>query len=325
MDSVEFDFTEDERRAERAATLAVFFMNAQAPVPTSVVEERFYAELGEGNRQKTFSRDRKLLAEAGVHIREAGKRVLGRGGTEKLWAADAEASFANGAELEPLEAIALDAACQPLLEDPGFVLAGALRRALTKIDRTFGDADQAIQANAPQVSAIAEKMLGCIEDGVAAEVRYRGADGIERERVFAPLGTFSVRGNGYVVGDMVDEDGARRTLRLDRILQATTTSRRYDAPAGFDVADYRVLPFQIGNAEMEVVFAVPAEAEAEVRKCAAGKGRFGREGDRLVWRVEAASAEDAARWAVAQGIRPISPKPVVEAWKRCLKGAMNRG
>mgnify|MGYP001034032046 FL=1 len=59
-------FTEDERRAERAATLATYLMGARYPVGTAAIYERFYAELGEANRRKTFSRDRDLLASAGV-------------------------------------------------------------------------------------------------------------------------------------------------------------------------------------------------------------------------------------------------------------------
>ncbi len=328
MDLEEIRFTADERRAGRATTLAVFFANASAPVPTSAIEERFYAELSEENRRKTFTRDRALLAEAGFHIREAGSRPVGRRGSEKLWVADEEANFSTGAELEPLEAIALDAACQPLLEEPGFMLAGALRRALAKIDRTFGDPEQAVQTNAPQVDATAMVMQACIEDELVADVAYCDASGKRSERRFAPLGTFTLRGHGYVVGDMVGEDegtAVRRTLRLDRIENAVGTRQKYAAPADFNINDYRVLPFQIGDAQLEAVFLVPEDREADLRRASLGKGELRREDGRLTWRVDAASAEDAAAWAVAQGIRPLAPAELVDAWNRCLEGVLARG
>ncbi|WP_322152633.1 WYL domain-containing protein [Paratractidigestivibacter sp.] len=325
MSSTEIDFNADERRGKRVATLGVFFANAGGPVSTSMVDERFYADLGDENRRKTFKRDRDLLAEAGIVIREAGTQPVSGGGSEKLWEADAEASFASETELEPLEAIGLDIACQPLLEDPGFVFSRALRRALAKIDRTFGDPDQAVAANTPQVDAVTEVISDCIESGVAAHISYRDANGAQSERLFAPLGTFSLRGRGYAVGDMVEEGGARRTLRLDRILGAERTATRYDAPVGFDINEYRRLPFQIGEARFDAVFEVPTEREADLRRAAIGKGKFAQLDGRLTWRVDGVDEKAAAAWAVAQGIRPLSPQAVVDAWKRCLEGVLARG
>lgn len=315
------DFTEDERRAERAATLATFLMGARYPVGTAAIYERFYAELGEANRRKTFSRDRELLASAGVLVRDAGWRD-----GEKAWEIDADASFANAAELSALEAIALDVACQPLLEDHGFTHGEALRHALAKIDRTFGDPDQAVRTSPAERSRASQTVLSCIDRGHVVNVTYRDAKGTVSKRDFAPYGTFPCRGRGYVVGDFIEEgDGGtttrRRTLRLDRIESARETSRATVVPEGFDIADYLLLPFQIGPTACTARFFVPENRrEALSASClqsgAVTNGKKGAE-----WTVDVSDVDDAARWAVAQAIRPMEPSELVESWKKCLKEA----
>ena len=314
-------FTEDERRAERAATLATFLMGARYPVGTAAIYERFYADLGDANRRKTFSRDRELLASAGVLVRDAGWRD-----GEKAWEIDADASFASGAELSPLEAIALDVACQPLLEDHGFTHGEALRHALAKIDRTFGDPDQAVRTSPAERSRASQIVLYCIDRGRVVNVTYRDAKGTLSKRDFAPYGTFPCRGRGYVVGDFIEEgeDGAttrRRTLRLDRIESARETTREAVVPEGFDIADYLLLPFQIGPTTCTARFFVPeSRLEALSASClrsgAVANGKKGTE-----WTVDVSDVDDAASWAVAQAIRPLEPAELVESWKKCLKEA----
>lgn len=315
------DFTEDERRAERAATLATFLMGARYPVGTAAIYERFYAELGDANRRKTFSRDRELLASAGVLVRDAGWRD-----GEKAWEIDADASFANAAELSPLEAIALDVACQPLLEDNGFTHGEALRHALAKIDRTFGDPDQAVRTSPAERSRASQIVLSCIDRGRIVNVTYRDAKGTLSKRDFAPYGTFPCRGRGYVVGDFIEEgeDGTttrRRTLRLDRIAAARETTQSTVVPEGFNIADYLLLPFQIGPTTCTARFFVPetrleALSSSCLRSGTVANGKKGAE-----WTVDVSGIDDAASWAVAQAIRPLEPAELVESWKKCLKEA----
>lgn len=314
-------FTEDERRAERAATLATFLMGARYPVGTAAIYERFYADLGDANRRKTFSRDRELLASAGVLVRDAGWRD-----GEKAWEIDADASFANAVELSPLEAIALDVACQPLLEDHGFTHGEALRHALAKIDRTFGDPDQAVRTSPAERSRASQIVLYCIDRARVVNVTYRDAKGTVSRRDFAPYGTFPCRGRGYVVGDFIEEgeDGAtarRRTLRLDRIESARETTREAVVPEGFDIADYLLLPFQIGSTTCTARFFVPenrreALSASCLRSGTVANGKKGAE-----WTVDVSDVDDAAGWAVAQAIRPLEPAELVESWKKCLKEA----
>lgn len=314
-------FTEDERRAERATTLATFLMGARFPVGTAAIYERFYAELGEANRRKTFSRDRDLLASAGVLVRDAGWRD-----GEKAWEIDADASFAGTAELSPLEAIALDVACQPLLEDHGFTHGEALRHALAKIDRTFGDPDQAVRTSPAERSRASQTVLGCIDRGHVVDVTYRDAKGTVSKRDFAPYGTFPCRGRGYVVGDFIEEgeDGTalrRRTLRLDRIESARETTQAAVVPAGFDIAEYLLLPFQIGPTTCTARFFVPENRREALSTSCLRSGSVANAKKGAEWTVDVSDVDDAARWAVAQGIRPLEPSELVDSWKKCLKEA----
>ena len=298
-------------------------MNALAPQPTSAVYERFYAELEPANQRKTFGRDRELLASLGVVIADAGW-----GDGEKLWRVDEEASFASGVELGALEAIALDVACQPLLADGGFAHGEALRHALAKIDRTFGDADQAVETSAPERGRAVKALLDCAQQGKVALVTYRDAQGHQTKREFAPYGTFSCRNKGYVVGDFLEDGGAaRRTLRLDRVAQARPTARAFRAPDDFCIDDYLLLPFQIGKTTCRATFLVPGQQEEALRAASLGKGRFRKSGDNgaegsLTWSVEVSSVDDAACWAVAQGIAPLSPSELVDAWRACLDSSL---
>ena len=155
---------------------------------------------------------------------------------------------------------------------------------------------------------------------------YRDAKGTVSKRDFAPYGTFPCRGRGYVVGDFIEEgEGGtatrRRTLRLDRIEAARETTQSTVVPEGFDIADYLLLPFQIGPTTCTARFFVPENRrEALSTSClqsgAVTNGKKGAE-----WPVNVSDVDDAARWAVAQAIRPMEPSELVESWKKCLKEA----
>ena len=175
-------------------------------------------------------------------------------------------------------------------------------------------------------SRASQIVLYCIDRGRVANVTYRDAKGTVSKRDFAPYGTFPCRGRGYVVGDFLDEDESgtvtkRRTLRLDRIESARETTREAAVPDGFDIADYLLLPFQIGPTTCTARFFVPeSRLEALSASClrsgAVANGKKGAE-----WTVDGSAVDDAASWAVAQAIRPLEPAELVESWKKCLKEA----
>ena len=90
---------------------------------------------------------------------------------------------------------------------------------------------------------------------------------------------------------------------------------------GFDIADYLLLPFQIGPTTCTARFFVPENRrEALSTSCLqSGAVTNGKKG--IVWTVDVSDVDDAARWAAAQAIRPMEPSELVESWKKCLKEA----
>lgn len=311
--------TRDDERARRICSLAIGFMNAKAPVPSSDVARDFYPDLAPDSFRRAFLRDREALAACGVVIEERGSD-----GGESLWGAD-EGCFARGAELGALEAAALEVACQPLLGDPGFSMADELRLALAKLTRAFAEAG--VVASPPRHEPRSFTVLrSCLLAGHAASISYTDAHGVSSERLIAPYGLFELRGVRYLVAARIGEGGApeessERTYRLDRVSSAE--ERRtvsFEVPADFCVDDWRRLPFQMGDPTITARFEIPRGREQDLRRAAGVHGTFELGDDVLVWEVPASSEAAAASWAVAQGIRPLAPEGLVSAWEHVLEG-----
>ncbi|MGE5096531.1 MAG: helix-turn-helix transcriptional regulator [Betaproteobacteria bacterium] len=72
---------------------------------------------------------------------------------------------------------------------------------------------------------------------VTASLRYRAADGVATSREFDVYGLVFRAGRWYVVGFCHLRQGLR-TLRLDRVVHAEATPRRFERPEGFDASEY---------------------------------------------------------------------------------------
>lgn len=317
--------TRDDERALRISSLALMFMNSSTPIPSSVIRREFYPSLVADSFRRAFSRDRDALATCGLVIEERP-----RAGEESAWLANDALSFASGAEISASEAAVLDVACQPLLDEREFPLAGDLRLALAKLTRAFGESYVAVPEAHRTRLAYLPTVCSCLLSRHALAIRYRDARGDESQRTIAPYGLFGLRGNLYLVAGRISDDGealpyptGTRTYRMDRIARARElASVGFDVPEGFALSDWRHLPFQMGPSRLEATFVVPPRREAETRRAAMGRGAFSAREGELIWTVDASSVEDAASWAIAMGIRPESPGELVEAWKRALEGAM---
>lgn len=318
MNHPNVELNTDDERAARLALIAALFMSDARPQPTSRILEEFYADAHTPeSAKKAFLRDRRMLAQMGIVIVEAGRRD-----GEKCWAADKSASFADGAELGALEAIALNVACQPVLERPGFALAEDLRFALAKIDRTFGDATCAVQTR----SLPASKAQRVISEAAAARhgvrIDYTDAAGKTSSRLWAPYGFFDLRGSAYLVAARLDEPncGQVRTLRLDRVAAARPEAgATFEVPEGFCAQDWKLLPFQLGETTCVGEFSVPPEARGAFEDARQGRGELIEAAPTLIWRVDISDVDAAACWAVARGIVPTSPEPLVKAYVACLE------
>ena len=315
--------TRDDERARRICSLALEFMNAQVPVASSAIAREFYPGLSADSFRRAFSRDRQALAACGMVVEE---RPSGRG--ESLWVVD-ETRFAQGAELEPVEAAALDVACQPLLDDPAFPLATDLRLALAKLTRAFAEV-AAVTTPGRREPRPAAQLRSCLVEGHAARVGYTDAHGTHSQRVIAPYGTFELRGESYLVAGRLAEDGSlveggERTYRMDRFDSVEELPHvPVSVPADFSLDDWRRLPFQLGPTVSTACFEVPPSREADLRRAAGAWGSFAKKDGALVWSVPVSDEAAAASWAIAQGIRPLSPDGVVAHWKALLEGVARR-
>ena len=315
--------TKDDERARRLCSLALEFMNAGRAVSSSDVARHFYPALSQDSFRRAFSRDRAALAACGVVVRE-----VPRPGEDSAWEVDGDASFVNGAQLSPREAAELEIACQPLLDDAEFPLVGELRFALAKLTRSFAERSLVVPAarrGEPRpLSAIREALV----DGRALELSYTDARGRSSVRTVAPYGLFGLREALYLVACKLDDagepvEGGTRTYRVDRVEAARVLSGVPTAvPADFSVDDWRRLPFQMGSDALIAVFEVPADRADDLRRACGGQGELVEDDGRLLWRVGASSAGDAASWAVAQGIVPLEPDSLVTAWKDVLEGVL---
>lgn len=318
VDDGYFDINSDDEQARRLLSLAVEFMNARGPLTSSDIE-RFYPDLTPESRNRAFFRDRNNLTLCGIVI----ERDVVQG--VPVWRVNESRSFAAGPVLTEREALLLDIACVPLVNDPEFPMRDELRIALAKIDHAFsgGAATRLVTSTARDNRNLAT-LRSCMAEGIAAKIRYTRADGETSERTIAPYGFFGLRGKTYMVGPRVDkggtpEPGSMRTYLVDRVGSAEAQPKiAFEVPADFAIEDWRRLPFQIGPTVCTCEFLVPESQLAELARESLGHGSISRDERGTVWTVDAASERDAASWAIAHGIRPLAPKAVVDAWREVL-------
>lgn len=315
--------TKDDERARRICSLAIEFMNARAPIASSALAARYYPELSADSFRRAFSRDRALLAACGVRVVERGRQA-----GETSWGVDERGSFAGGAELGAREAATLELTCQGVLEDPAFPLAGDLRLALAKLSRAFADEPAFAAARRNEGRALGELRRALVEH-LCVEASYTNARGWQARRTLAPYGLFALGGSTYLVAARVTDgaaDGPARTYRVDRFDEVVALDDvPCEVPDDFSVLDWVRLPFQLGSKARPAAFAVPDGREGALADAARGQGELTREGKALVWEVDVCDLPAAASWAVAQGIRPLRPQALVDAWREVLEGALPHG
>ena len=163
------------------------------------------------------------------------------------------------------------------------------------------------------------------------DIVYTTRDGSEKQRRVAPFAFFDVRSILYVVCATVDDAGelvagSERTYRIDRIQRAQRVDHvAFEIPEGFDLGFFRKLPFQIGPTVATCAFSIPEKLVEPFQRVRCGKGVLSPVDGGMVWEVEASDIGAAASWAIANGIAPLSPEGLVDAWRARLEGAMLHG
>lgn len=302
MDTWDQEFrepTEDERTARRVLTLAIALINARRPLTTTEIFNEFYEGMREDSFRRAFLRDRNHLVKAGLVIRRGPDRA-----DSYTWEVDREASFAKEDLLTKEDALTLDALLLPLASDPSYPYARDLRLALAKIDRSFDGSSSAIlPPSARKRNNNITRLEECMTAHHVARIVYERADGTRTDRLVAPLGFFHLNGRTYMVAsNMVDDQlEPPHTYNLERVLSVHESQKAsFSWPLDFDVRDYILLPFQIGEVLYEATFCMDDGSTRIETVC-----------DEIM----------AASWAIAEGATPRRPASLVEEWTRQLKAA----
>lgn len=314
-------FTKDDEAAIRVASLAYTFMSAHRPVSSARIHDEFYADRDKNDSfRKAFKRDRDTLDKLGIHIVE-----VKNPNAASSWIADETRSWVADENLTRKEIISLELACDALLDCEDFSNNDELRYALAKLNSDFLNRDYAPRT--PQTTnEFLATFRSCLKEPThAAKIRYKNVKGEEKEHVLAPYGIYGLYGHQYLIALPINEGiDSPRTYRLDRILSIDELNNLpTEIPSDFDIQVYYRLPFQVYEKQPSMVtFVVPVERERELKTTSLGKGTFRHDSNTLYWNVEAANLDDAATWAVAQGIRPIAPEELVVKWQEVLKGVL---
>ena len=325
MDTWDDDFrepTEDERTARRALGVAIALINSAAPLSTTQLRRDFYPDLGDAAFKKAFQRDRARLALGGVVIQPTGGK-----GDEQTWLVDEERSFVRDYLLTPEDALTLDCMLLPLASDPSFPFARDLRIALAKIDRSFGNPSVAVlPPSARKRNNNLTRIEDCMVQGHPAQIVYTRADGSETKRTISPYGLFVFRDKTYLVAPKTGDDGVAldepHTYLVDRIRSVRPVARiSYQTPPDFDIRDYQLLPFQMGSVLYEATFLVPNARLHDLRTRLALQVEWENKAGEDTFRAFVSNEGDAAAWAIAEGVRPIAPATLVDAWRQLLLDA----
>jgi proteasome accessory factor C len=204
-------------------------------------------------------RDLEVLSFVCADVRNAGTNLEASFDDEYL--AITPQWFDRPPALTPLQALALLAASEALLDVPGADPEGPLARALGKVEASLGlrrstqyDAD--LGAIDP---ALVDVVRPAIDNARQIAIRYysSGNDQVS-ERVIEPWVLRSTEQNWYVVAYCTSA-GGRRTFRVDRIVSATALDTAASEPRDTDLAITDTPLFQPGAGAVDVVLVVAAD------------------------------------------------------------------
>jgi proteasome accessory factor B len=311
--------------AERIVNLALYLASARHPVSAREVSA---AVAGYSTAQndaafgRMFERDKDELRRAGFVIE------LDRSDETDRYRFDADATFSDTVELDPVEAVELRAAAAAMLADSSYPYPEDLRIALAKLtaaaDSRLGTSPSVRSAlladedSGAQGAAVAE-LTGAISGRKRAAFSYTGSEGRASERSVEPWGLFARDGRWYLVARDPSADGVRvfavarmAGLSVDRSRPKTPD---FDRPADFDVRRWMLMPFQYGPQAGEATLRLSGSAAHRAASLVAGQGSLsGAAGGPYEWRVPFADQALLARWVAENGpgIEVLSPDSLRE-------------
>ena len=232
-----------------------------------------------------------------------------------------EKTWANPEVLGNVNTVPLDFRCMALLEDPTFELPKELGSALAKM-RTpnvlridLPTTERGFSAN----SNAGILLSACVLDRTCA-VTYKIASGETRHYDLDPLASFTLRDSTYFVCSKHGTEEDPHVYREDRFIEVRPTSSTFDRPEGFDVEDYILLPFQIGEQAGTAIFRPSSKPRDDMHVLFGSKGTYLSDGS---VEVGYSNASEAASWAVSNGLIPLGDEDVVSEWTLIVKGRVS--
>lgn len=286
------------------------------------VRRRYYADVSDASFHKTFKRDRAALEGEGIHLVEEPV------GTAKLWRLDRTRSLADLSAIDDEEARVAATLLRPLVNDGATANQGALGCAVARIGRNIDDA--LLGASERNCS---QQVLSAVTEGLQTrrpcELTYTAVgEASARTRTLLTYGIFELGGNTYAVGlrRRAGAEDALRTLNLRRAAQARVRSDQghYDVPADFDINDYRLLPFELGDeSPMRARIYVSRACAPAFREQARKRGdQRPKQGGAIDWEIDVRNTQACASWCIEVGALPVGPAALVEAWEKLLTGGL---
>lgn len=285
------------------------------------IKNGYLSGLSDESLHKTFQRDRAALKAEGIHLAEK------LTGTEKSWGLDRTRSLADLSQLSDTDARAIATLLHIISADPSTPDPSVLGFATARIGRTVGSD---VVVHKPSGSS---EVLTAIAEGLQTrqpcELVYQAIDDARpTRRVLQTFGIFELSNSVYAVGmrERAGHKNALRTLNLSRAVRARVRHDlpHYEIPLDFDVREYRLLPFEIGDdPTITATLYVPRDAVAMFRERARKRGAVAtRQKGALEWSVDVSNLDALVSWTIEVGCIPLAPDALVEAWRSLLGKAL---
>lgn len=322
----------EDASAQRLLNLFFIFNTSTRPLTTDEIVSD--TDLGYGSSQREsdvrkFRRDRAKLADQGIRIVEI--KPSGASETEESsWRLDREHTFAAGGVITADDAQTLAQAIDEYLDSQPTPLARPLRsvrdKALDLVSIGASQDHARTDATADARSPLLDAIWYAFSARKKFTFAYTNARGGTSKRTVSIYGLFAHDGATYLTG-LDDVSGEVRTFRADRIERAWRPKGSYHIPTDFDVREHVFLPFDFGDERYAAAFTFPVRTtRASARAITRGRGTLASKQDGpLTWTVDVHDTGAAASFALEharEGLRPVAPVTLVNAWKHAIRRAV---
>lgn len=167
----------------------------------------------------------------------------------------------------------------------------------------------------------------CFINRKRAHIKYKTAEGNDRDYTARIYGTFSIGDNQYFVANIADDENEDiRTLRYDRVeeIKPENGSHHYEIPEDYQDQHFLKLPFQIGKESFKAKVLVEKDKAEEFASVYRKKGTISvlPNGD-IEWDVSVSDEDVFLYWLITYGFIPIAPLSLKNAFIDRLERVIN--